>query len=136
MTAVQTYLCATRPLNAAVVARAIRIQAHVAVRPHEVASSMCTCIVHGVIEPILCTYSKQRRPSPSERNNCFRDPSVHSRSALQISRREALRINFLARLSMSTFTCTHDALDDAMHVHIEDAVAWVRNGGARGLDLG
>jgi hypothetical protein len=37
---------------------------------------------------------------------------------------------------MSTFSCTHDALDDAMHVHIEDAVAWVRNGGARGLGLG
>ena len=36
---------------------------------------------------------------------------------------------------MSTFTCTHDALEDAMHVHIEDAVAWVRNGGAWGLDL-
>ena len=36
---------------------------------------------------------------------------------------------------MSTFTCIHDALDDAMHVQIEDAVAWVRNGGARGSRL-
>ena len=24
--------------------------------------------VHGGVKPILCTYSKQRRPSPSERN--------------------------------------------------------------------
>ena len=60
---------------------------------------------------------------------------MHSRSASQISRREARRINFLARLSMSTFTCTHDALDDAMHVHIEvrgRRCMWVKNGGALG----